>query len=113
MLGLTFKENCPDVRNSKVVDIIHELREFGVEPFVHDPAVDAVEVLHQYDLRLQSWEDLPAADALILAVAHRKFCELPASAYMRKIVRRGCLIDVKSVLDPTPFRKEGLRVWRL
>jgi UDP-N-acetyl-D-galactosamine dehydrogenase len=113
VLGLTFKENCPDVRNSKVIDIIHELRGFGVETFVHDPTADTDEVLHQYDLRLHSWEDLPAADALILAVAHRKFCELPASAYMQKIVRCGCLIDVKSVFDPSPFRKEGLRVWRL
>src|SRR5207247_5161871 len=113
VLGLTFKENCPDIRNSKVVDIIHELREFGVETFVHDPASDAVEVLHQYDLRLHSWEDLPAADALILAVAHRGFLDLPVSAYLQKIVRRGCLIDVKSAFDPAPFRKEGLRVWRL
>src|SRR6266403_458829 len=113
VLGLTFKENCPDIRNSKVVDIIHELREFGVETFVHDPAADAGEVLHEYDLRLHSWEDLPAADALILAVAHRGFLDLPASAYLQKIVRRGCLIDVKSAFDPAPFRKEGLRVWRL
>src|SRR5438309_702048 len=113
VLGLTFKENCSDIRNSKVVDIIHELREFGVETFVHDPAADAGEVLHQYDLRLHSWEDLPAADALILAVAHRGFLDLPVSAYLQKIVRRGCLIDIKSVFDPAPFRKEGLRVWRL
>jgi UDP-N-acetyl-D-galactosamine dehydrogenase len=113
VLGVTFKENCPDVRNSKVIDIIHELRGFGVETFVHDPAADAVEVLHEYDLRLRSWEDLPAADALILAVSHRQFLDLPAPAYMEKVVRRGCIIDVKSVLDPTPFRKEGLRVWRL
>src|SRR6267143_3210151 len=113
VLGLTFKENCPDISNSKVVDIIRELREFGVETFVHDPAADAVEVLHQYDLRLHSWEDLPAADALILAVAHRQFLELPVSAYLQKIVRHGCFIDIKSAFEPAPFRKEGLRVWRL
>src|SRR5216683_844373 len=113
VLGLTFKENCPDIRNSKVVDIIHELRQFGVETFVHDPAADAVETLHEYDIRLRAWEELPVADALVLAVAHRRFLDLPASAYLQKIVRRGCLIDVKSVFDPAPFRKEGLRVWRL
>jgi UDP-N-acetyl-D-galactosamine dehydrogenase len=113
ILGLTFKENCADVRNSKVVDIIQGLREFDVETFVHDPAADADEALHKYDIRLRAWEDLPAADALILAVAHRQFLDLPPSAYMEKIVRRGCLIDVKSVFDPTPFRKEGLQVWRL
>ncbi len=113
VLGMTFKENCPDVRNSKVIDIIHELRGFGVEAFVHDPAADANEVLHEYDLRLRAWEDLPAADALILAVSHREFLDLPSAAYLGKVVRGGCIIDVKSVLDPTPFRREGLRVWRL
>src|SRR3989441_6827955 len=113
VLGLTFKEDVPDIRNSKVVDIIHELRQFGVETFVHDPAADPVETLHEYDIRLRAWEELPVADALVLAVAHRRFFDLPASAFLPKIVRRGCLIDVKSVLDPAPFREEGLRAWRL
>jgi UDP-N-acetyl-D-galactosamine dehydrogenase len=113
VLGLTFKEDCPDIRNSKVIDIVNELREFGVEVFVHDPAANAEDALHEYDLRLTSWEDLPAADALIVAVAHKPFLNLPASEYMKKIVRRGCLIDVKSVFDPAPYRQMGLRVWRL
>ena len=113
VLGLTFKENCPDIRNSKVVDIVHELQQFGVETFVHDPAAEPAEALREYDIRLRAWEDMPAADALILAVAHRQFLDLPASSYLQKIVRRGCLIDVKSVFDPTRFRREGLRVWRL
>ncbi len=113
VLGLAFKENCPDVRNSKVIDIIHELREFGVETFVHDPAADPAEALDEYDIRLLAWEELPAADALILAVAHRQFLDLPVSAYLKKIVRGGCFIDVKSVFDPAPFRKENLQVWRL
>ena len=113
VLGLTFKENCPDIRNSKVVDIIRELHDFGVEIFVHDPIADAGEARDEYDLRLRAWEDLPAADALILAVAHRRFLDLPASTYLQKIVRHGCLIDVKSAFDPVPFCKEGLRVWRL
>jgi len=89
------------------------LRDFGVEIFVHDPIADAGEARDEYDLRLRAWEDLPAADALILAVAHRRFLDLPASAYVQKIVRHGCLIDVKSAFDPVPFCKEGLRVWRL
>jgi UDP-N-acetyl-D-glucosamine/UDP-N-acetyl-D-galactosamine dehydrogenase len=113
VLGLTFKENCPDIRNSKVVDVIRELGEYGVEIFVHDPWADAADALHEYDVRLRSWEDLPPADALVLAVSHRQFLELPVSAYLQKIVRRGCLVDVKSVLDPDPFRREGLQVWRL
>jgi UDP-N-acetyl-D-glucosamine/UDP-N-acetyl-D-galactosamine dehydrogenase len=113
ILGMTFKENCPDVRNSKVVDIVRELREYGVETFVHDPAADPAEALEEYDVRLRAWDDLPVADALILAVAHNEFVNLPVSAYLRKIVRRGCMIDVKSVFDPAVFRREGLRVWRL
>src|SRR5438552_5638530 len=113
VLGLTFKENCPDIRNSKVIDIIRELHEFGVETYIHDPLASGDEALHEYGVRLRSWEDLPAADALILAVSHRQCLSLPAPAYMEKVVRRGCIIDVKSVLDPTPFRKESLRVWRL
>jgi UDP-N-acetyl-D-galactosamine dehydrogenase len=113
VLGLAFKENCPDIRNSKVVDILRELHDFGVETFVHDPAADPAAALDEYDLRLRAWEDLPAADALILAVAHRQYLDLPVSAYLQKIVRHGCFIDVKSVFDPAPFRKEGLRVWRL
>ena len=113
VLGLTFKEDCPDIRNSKVIDIIRELHEFGVETYVHDPMAAADEALHEYGVKLADWEDLPAADATILAVAHRRFLEMEFSKMKSKIVREGCLIDVKSVLDPEPFRREGLRVWRL
>jgi UDP-N-acetyl-D-galactosamine dehydrogenase len=113
VLGLTFKENCSDVRNSKVVDIVRELRDFGVEAFVHDPTADPVEAMDQYGLRLHSWEDLPVADALILAVAHSGFLALPTAAYIQKMVPRGCFIDVKSALDPSLFQQEGVRVWRL
>jgi UDP-N-acetyl-D-galactosamine dehydrogenase len=113
ILGLAFKENVPDIRNSKVIDIIRELREFGVETHVHDPLASAEEALMEYGVRLSSWEALPAADALVLAVPHRAFLELPESAYFEKIVRRGCLIDVKSVCNAGSFRRQGLRVWRL
>jgi UDP-N-acetyl-D-galactosamine dehydrogenase len=113
VLGLTFKEDVPDIRNSKVIDIIRELHEFGVETFVHDPQANPDDALHEYGVRLAEWDSLPAADAVILAVAHRKYLELPTDALMRKVVRAGCLIDVKSVLDAAAFRKEGLRVWRL
>jgi UDP-N-acetyl-D-glucosamine/UDP-N-acetyl-D-galactosamine dehydrogenase len=113
ILGLTFKENMPDIRNSKVIDIIGELREFGVETYVHDPNVSAEDAILAYGLRLVAWEDLPAADALVLAVAHQRFLEIPVSRYLQKIVPHGCLIDVKSVFDPAPFRREGIGVWRL
>jgi UDP-N-acetyl-D-galactosamine dehydrogenase len=95
------------------MDIIRELHEFGVETFVHDPTASAEEALIEYGVRLCGWDDLPAADALVLAVAHRRFVELPPEAYLKKIVRRGCLIDVKSVCDAAAFRREGVSVWRL
>jgi UDP-N-acetyl-D-galactosamine dehydrogenase len=113
ILGLSFKENMPDIRNSKVIDIIRELHEFGVETYVHDPTVSAEDAILAYGLRLVAWEELPAADALVLAVAHQRFLEIPVSRYLQKIVPHGCLIDVKSVFDPTPFRREGIGVWRL
>ncbi len=113
VLGLTFKENCKDIRNSKVIDVVRELEEFGCEVFVHDPEADPDETLHEYGIRLRSWEELPAADALILAVAHKGFLELPPAAYLEKIVRQGCLVQVKPALDPAAFRREGVRVWRL
>ena len=113
ILGLTFKENVADIRNSKVIDIIRELHEFGVQTFVHDPLASAEEALMEHGVRLCAWEDLPAADALVLAVPHRQFVERPPVAYLEKIVRRGCLIDVKSVCDAAALRREGLRVWRL
>jgi UDP-N-acetyl-D-glucosamine/UDP-N-acetyl-D-galactosamine dehydrogenase len=113
VLGLTFKENCRDIRNSKVADIVRGLEESDVRTFVHDPLVNASDAMREYSVRLHEWEDLPAADALIVAVAHRQFVDLPLAAYAQKIVRRGCLIDVKSALDPAPFRSRGFRVWQL
>ena len=113
VLGLTFKEDCADIRNSKVVDVLRELSEFGVDTFVHDPFADPGEALYEYGIRLRTWDDLPAADALILAVAHRSYLERGPEQYLEKIVRRGCFIDVKSAFDPALLRREGVHVWRL
>jgi UDP-N-acetyl-D-galactosamine dehydrogenase len=113
VLGLTFKENCKDIRNTKVIDVIRELKEFGCEVHVHDPEADADETLHEYGLKLESWDELPAADATILAVAHDAFLKLTPAQVMEKIVKRGVLSLVKPVLDSTPFEREGVRVWRL
>jgi UDP-N-acetyl-D-glucosamine/UDP-N-acetyl-D-galactosamine dehydrogenase len=113
ILGLTFKENVPDIRNSKVVDILRELQEFGVETFVHDPLAAPEDALHEYGVRLTDWDSLPVADATILAVAHHNFVQRPPADFLQKVVKQGCLIDIKSVLDPEPFRREGVSVWRL
>ena len=113
ILGLTFKENCKDIRNTKVVGMIRELEEFGCECYVHDPEADFDETLHEYGIRLRGWDELPAADCTILAVAHQAFLARPASDYLEKIVRQGTLVQVKPALDPAAFRREGVRVWRL
>jgi UDP-N-acetyl-D-glucosamine/UDP-N-acetyl-D-galactosamine dehydrogenase len=113
ILGLTFKENVPDIRNSKVVDILRELHEFGVETFVHDPLAAADDALHEYGVRLTDWDSLPQADATILAVAHEELVKKPLAELLRKTVKNGCFIDIKSVFDPEMFRREGVSVWRL
>jgi len=113
ILGLTFKENCPDLRNSKVGDIINELRSYGVEVFVHDPWADAAEAEREYGVALLPWEALPRADAIVAAVAHREFATRDAEDLGRKAIRGGCFIDIKSRFDADALRGAGLRVWRL
>ncbi len=113
VLGLTFKENCADLRNSKVVDIIHELRSYGVEVFCHDPEADPEEAMHEYGVRLLSWDDLPRADAVVVAVAHKRFGKLGPEELGRKLIKGGCVIDVKSYLDRAALEEAGMKVWRL
>jgi UDP-N-acetyl-D-glucosamine/UDP-N-acetyl-D-galactosamine dehydrogenase len=113
ILGLTFKENCKDIRNSKVIDVIRELQEFGCECYVHDPEADADETLHEYGIRLCSWERLPAADCTILAVAHKQFTDMKPAQILEKTVKRGCFVQVKGVFDHAAFEREGVRAWRL
>ncbi|HET9652561.1 MAG TPA: nucleotide sugar dehydrogenase [Usitatibacter sp.] len=113
VLGMTFKENCKDIRNSKVIDVIRELEQFGCEVFVHDPEADPDETQHEYGVKLRSWSELPVADAIILAVAHRGFVEMPPEAYLEKVCRQGCFVQVKPAIDTTALRREGVRAWRL
>ena len=113
VLGLTFKEDCADLRNSKVVDIINELKSYGCEVFVHDPDGDPAEALHEYGVALSAWEHLPRADAIVAAVAHRQYQQLGVEDIARKVVKSGCFIDVKSRFDATALGAAGLRVWRL
>lgn len=113
VLGLTFKENCADLRNSKVADVIAELKSYGVEVFVHDPEADAEEALHEYGVRLLPWADLPRADAIVAAVSHRAVLALSADDFARKLIKGGCFIDVKSAFDAAELRTAGIAVWRL
>jgi UDP-N-acetyl-D-galactosamine dehydrogenase len=114
VLGLTFKENVPDLRNSKVPDIIKELQEYGVQVLVHDPLAESEEAVAEYGLHLSDWSNLKDADGIVLAVAHRAYVEMG----QHKIVgllrsgQQGVVIDVKSVLDQLTMPKT-IAYWRL
>ena len=113
VLGLTFKEDCPDLRNSRVIDVIRELESYGIEVHVHDPAADSAEAQHEYGVVLKSWDALPKADALVVAVAHKEYLAMPPEAYAAKVVAKGAVIDVKSKLDAEAVTSMGFRLWRL
>ena len=113
VLGLSFKENVPDVRNSHVTDVTNELRTYGVQVFVHDPVADPQEARHEHGLELVSWEALPVADAMIVAVAHSQFRNMGEETLLTKITKGGCFIDVKSQFDRRVLAAAGVHVWRL
>ena len=113
VLGLTFKEDCADLRNSKVVDIIHELQSYGVEVFVHDPQADGAEAVHEYGVELTAWDDLPQADAIVAAVAHREYRALDIDRIAARVAPGGAFIDVKAAFSQADLQALGLRVWRL
>jgi UDP-N-acetyl-D-galactosamine dehydrogenase len=113
VLGLSFKENCPDLRNSKVADLINELKSYGIDIHVHDPVAIPEEARHEYGVELESWESLPCSDAIIVAVPHQQFLERPLSEFQTKVTSKGCFIDVKSQFDSKALRATGLNVWRL
>ena len=113
VLGLTFKENCPDLRNSRVIDVIHELRSYGADVAVHDPVADKHEAVEEYGVELSPWEQLPRAHALIVAVAHREFASRPVDDFTGKLVPGGLFVDVKCQADAAALRERGIHVWRL
>jgi UDP-N-acetyl-D-galactosamine dehydrogenase len=113
VIGLTFKENCPDLRNSKVADIVHELQSYGVDVHVYDPVADGDEAQHEYGIKLESWESLPRADALVVAVPHKEVLAHSLADFQSKLNPGGCFIDVKSQFDSKSISEAGYCVWRL
>jgi UDP-N-acetyl-D-galactosamine dehydrogenase len=113
VLGLTFKEDCPDLRNSKVIDVIRELQTYGVQVHVHDPVASTVDAENEYEVRLKSWAQLPKAQAIVAAVSHKEYKELTPAAIAEMTVPGGVFVDVKSIFDPLALAAAGLRVWRL
>jgi UDP-N-acetyl-D-galactosamine dehydrogenase len=113
VMGITFKEDCPDSRNTRVIDVVNELKSYGVKVSVHDPVADAEEARHEYGIELHSWESLPTAKAIVAAVAHKPFLGMAMDQYLKKLERGGCFIDVKSRFNARTFTDAGMHVWRL
>jgi UDP-N-acetyl-D-glucosamine/UDP-N-acetyl-D-galactosamine dehydrogenase len=113
ILGLTFKENVSDVRNSKVPDIVNELKQFGIEPKVHDPLADPEETKHEYGLSLSKFEELDGLDALVVAVSHRQYAEMSAEALAKRVKQGGVIVDVKSMVDPSALPAGRVAYWCL
>jgi len=113
VLGLAFKENVPDIRNTKVIDIVRELERFGIRCVVVDPLASPGEARREYGIELAGLERAPRCDACVVAVAHRPFAALQAGDYGRMLEPGAPILDVKSVLDADSLAKAGFRMWRL
>jgi UDP-N-acetyl-D-galactosamine dehydrogenase len=116
VLGLTFKENCPDLRNSKVADLVRELREFGCDVVVHDPLASAEEAMHEYGIALSPWERIgppDSFDAVVAAVSHRAYLERDLAELLVPLKRGGVFVDVKATYARPAIEAQGYAVWRL
>ena len=113
VLGLTFKEDCPDLRNSRVIDVIRELESYGARVLVHDPIADTQEARHEYGVELSTWDDLPKAAAIVAAVNHREFKNRPTQEFLSKLEKNGVITDVKSMFDTSQFAGTSIDIWRL
>jgi UDP-N-acetyl-D-galactosamine dehydrogenase len=114
VLGLSFKENVPDLRNTRVVDIVRELEDYGVKVFVHDPLAIQEEAREHCGIELKSWREIKEVDAVILAVAHRDYQEMGLSK-ISSLCRKShpILLDVKAVFNPKQAQSLGINYWRL
>jgi UDP-N-acetyl-D-glucosamine/UDP-N-acetyl-D-galactosamine dehydrogenase len=113
VLGLTFKENCADLRNSKVIDVIRELKSYGVNVHVHDPIAEPASAQHEYGVTLVPWAELPRANAIVAAVAHDTLVNTTVAEMLTKLISGGAYMDVKGTADAQALRDLGVKVWRL
>lgn len=113
LMGFTFKEDCPDVRNTKVVDIIKELEDYNAKVYCCDPVADAADAEHEYGVKFAQFNDIPQVPLLIVAVAHKEFKALSLDEMLAKVKPGGVIIDVKSILPKEEIRARGYILWRL
>ena len=111
--GLTFKEDCPDLRNSRTPDIVAELQAYGIRTLVHDPLAEPQEAEDVYNIQLSPMAEFKGLDAMVVSVAHQEYKNLTPKACMQMLVPGGCIIDVKSIFRPEDFENTGFSYWRL
>ena len=117
ILGFTFKENCPDTRNTRVIDIVNELKEYGINPMIADPEADTEEAKHEYGIVFDSVEDIKEMDAIVVAVGHDQFLKFTQEDF-NKMFKEGTneskvLLDIKGILDRKEYEVAGYKYWRL
>ena len=115
LLGFTFKENCPDTRNTRVIDIVNELKEYGIHPVITDPVADAEEAKREYDVAFTDLDVIQDMDAVIVAVAHEEFLKMSERnlAGLYKEGEKKVLLDIKGLLNRKEFENAGYLYWRL
>ena len=113
ILGLAFKEDVQDLRNSKIVDVIKELKLYGIHVHIHDPLARKDDAKHRYDIDLQSWDELPVGDVMIIAVPHRDFLLKPLPVLLSKLEKGGCFMDLHASYESSQIEVMGFKVWRL
>ena len=113
ILGITYKENCPDIRDSRVIDIIKALEAYEVEVVVVDQIADPEQVTKEYGIDLVSWEKLSDVSAIILAVAHKEYTQLTQKDFVKKLKKPGLIMDIKKVIQKDSLKNSGVTVWRL
>ena len=113
ILGLTFKEDCADLRNSRVINIIEELTSYSVAPMVHDPLADPEDARSFFNIRLTPLEEMVDLDAIVIAVGHQLYRTMPLEKLLNLMKPNGCIIDIKSILDVSELQKAGVHFWRL
>ena len=113
VLGMTFKENCRDIRNSKVIDVVRELEAYGCTVHAHDPIADNGECQHEYGIALTPWDKLPKAEAIVAAVSHQDYLDMGIAKLTQKLKPLGIFADVKCAYDPASVTAAGAILWRL
>ncbi len=116
ILGFTFKENCPDTRNTRVIDIVRELQEFGIDPVIVDPVADPAEASREYGIRFAEADSIRNMDAVVLSVAHDEFknlCRADLGKFFKSTNSKKVLLDIKGILNKSEYEKAGYIYWRL